>query len=84
MSAREIEDIAHKAAKKEGMKELNRDRVSPPLGLEIKIFMMSRLGIPANRIASRLKVNRLTAHLFPCSLLGCPSPILYGYFHSKI
>jgi hypothetical protein len=61
LSAREIEDIADKAAKQENLKELNRARVSPSLGLEAKIFMMSRWGIPANRIAEQLKVNRLTA-----------------------
>ena len=61
LSAREIEVIADKAAKKENLKELNRARVSPSLSLETRIFMMSRLGIPANRIAARLKANRLTA-----------------------
>jgi hypothetical protein len=61
LSAREIEDIADKAAKKESQTELNRARVSPSLSLEAKILMMSRFGIPANRIAARLKVNRLTA-----------------------
>jgi len=61
LSGREIEEIADKAAKKESRTELNRARVSPSLGLEAIIFMMSRWGIPANRIAERLKVNRLTA-----------------------
>ena len=61
LSAREIEDIADKAAKKENLKELNRARASPSLNRETKSFMMSRLSIPANRIAARLKVNRLTA-----------------------
>ena len=61
MSAREIEDIADKAAKREVLKELNRARVSPSLSLEAKIVLMSRLGIPVDRIAARLKVNRLTA-----------------------
>ncbi|GAF95706.1 unnamed protein product, partial [marine sediment metagenome] len=46
-----IEDIADKAAKKESQTELNRARVSPSLSLEAKIFMMSRLGIPCDRIA---------------------------------
>ena len=58
LSGREIEVIADKAARKENMKELNRARVSPSLSLEVRIFMMSRLGIPANRIAERLRVNR--------------------------
>ncbi len=61
LSSREIEEIADKAAKKDSQAELNRARVSPSLGFEAKIFMMSRFGIPANRIAARLKVNRLTA-----------------------
>jgi len=61
LSAGEIEGIADKAARKENLAELKRARVSPSLSLEAKIFMMSRLGIPAARIAERLKVNRLTA-----------------------
>jgi len=61
LSAREIEDIADKAAKKEGMRELNRARVSPSLSLKAKILILTRLGIPVKRIAARLKVNRLTA-----------------------
>ncbi len=54
LSGREIEEIAEKAAKKENLRELNRARVSPCPSLEAKIFMMSRLGISANRIAARL------------------------------
>ena len=61
LSAREIEDIADKAAKKESLRELNLARVSPSLSLETKILILSRLGIPVERIAARLKVNRLTA-----------------------
>ena len=61
LSAREIEDIADKAAKKESQTELNRARVSPSLSLEAKILILSRLGIPVERVAARLKVNRLTA-----------------------
>jgi len=61
LSSREIEEIADKAAKKKSRTELNRARVSPSLCLESKIFMMSRWGIPVNRIAAQLKVNRLTA-----------------------
>jgi len=60
MSAREIEDIDDKAAKKENLKELNRAHVSPSLSLEAKILVMSRFGIPVDRIAAQLKVNRLT------------------------
>jgi len=60
LSAREIEEIAGKAADKEIVLERNRDRISPSLNLKVKILLMSRLGIPADRIAVRLKVNRLT------------------------
>jgi len=61
LSAREIEDIADKAAKQESQAELNRARVSPSLSLETKILILTRLGIPVKRIAARLNVNRLTA-----------------------
>jgi len=60
LSAREIEEIADNAAKKEALIERNRPRRSPSLSLEVKIVLMSRLGIPADRIAARLKVNRKT------------------------
>ena len=60
LSAREIEEIAGKAADKEIVFERNRDRISLSLNLKVKILLMSRLGIPADRIAVRLKVNRLT------------------------
>ncbi len=55
LSAREIEDIANKAAKQESQAELNRARVRPSLSLEGKIIILSRLGIPVNRIAARPK-----------------------------
>jgi len=60
LSAREIEDIADKAAKRERQIELSRARVRPSLSLEAKIVLMNRLGIPVDRIATRLKVNRKT------------------------
>jgi len=60
LSAREIEEIADNAAKKEALIERNRPRRSPSLSLEAKFVLMSRLGIPADRIAARLKVNRKT------------------------
>jgi len=60
LSARDIEDIADKAAKRESQSNLNRARVSPSLSLEAKIVLMNRLGIPVDRIAARLKVNRKT------------------------
>ncbi len=61
LSAREIKDIAEKAAKKESLTELNRARVSPSSSQETVIHMMSRLGIPVERIAALLKINRKTA-----------------------
>jgi len=60
LSAREIEEVASKAANKEIVHERNRRRISPSLNPDVKILLMSRLGIPAERIAARLKVNRLT------------------------
>jgi hypothetical protein len=62
LNAREIEEIADKAAKKEALIERNRPRRSPSLSLEAKILLMNRLGIPVDRIAARLKVNRKTAY----------------------
>ena len=61
LSAREIKDIAEKAAKKESLAELNRPRVSPSSSQETVIHTMSRLGIPVERLAARLKINRKTA-----------------------
>jgi len=60
LSAREIEEIADKAAKKEALIEANRPRRRPSLSLEVKIVLMNRLGIPVDRIAARLKVNQKT------------------------
>ncbi len=60
LSAREIEEIARKAANEEILHERNRPRISPSLNLDVKIVLMGRLGIPSDRIAARLKVNRLT------------------------
>ncbi len=61
LSAREIEGIAEKAARKESLTELNRARVSPSFCLEKVILMMSQLGIPVESIVARLKINRKTA-----------------------
>jgi len=60
VSAREIEEIANKAANKEIMHERNRPRISPSLNLKVKIFLLSRLGIPIHRVVPRLKINRKT------------------------
>jgi len=61
LSAREIRDIGEKAAKKERLTDLSRARVSPSSSQETVVHMMSRLGIPVERIAARLKINRKTA-----------------------
>ena len=61
LSGREIKGIAEKAAKKEMLTELKRSRVSPPASQETVILLMSRLGIPGEKTAARLKVNRKTA-----------------------
>jgi len=60
MSVSETEEFANKAAKKEALIERNRPHISPSVSLEVKILLMSRLGIPVDRIAARLKVNRKT------------------------
>jgi hypothetical protein len=60
LSSREIRSIAEKAAKKEGLTELNRHRASPISGRETGILMLSRLGVPIDRITARLKINRKT------------------------
>ena len=61
LSAREIEEIAEKAAKKESLKELNRALINPSFSREAKNLFMHRLGISVIRIASQLNVNRKTA-----------------------
>ncbi len=55
LSGREINGIAEKAAKKEGLTELNRHRVSPSLKSEPVIVTMNCLGIPEERIAALLR-----------------------------
>ena len=60
LSAREIEEIAKKAVREKSRIEQNQPRKNPRLALEVKILLMNRLGIPVNRIAMRLKVNRKT------------------------
>jgi hypothetical protein len=60
LSGREINGIAEKAAKKEGLTELNRHRVSPSLKSEPVIVTMNCLGIPEERIASLQKISRKT------------------------
>jgi hypothetical protein len=46
LSGREINGIAEKAAKKEGLIELNRHRVTPSFKSELVIVTMNCLGIP--------------------------------------
>jgi hypothetical protein len=60
LSGREINGIAEKAAKKEGLTELNRHRVSPSLKNEPVIDTMNCLGIPEEKVAALLKINRKT------------------------
>jgi len=60
MSGGEISGIAEKAAKKEGLTELNRQRVSPSLKSEPVIVTMNCLGIPEERVAALVKINRKT------------------------
>ena len=64
LSAREITDIAERAAHKEGLAELNRRRVGPASSQETVIHTMGRLGIPLERVAARLKINRKTARKY--------------------
>ena len=61
LSGREIRDIAEKAVKKKMLTELKRSRVSPPSNQEKIILMMSRLGVPVEKIAARFEINRKTA-----------------------
>jgi len=58
LSAREIEEIADKAIRKEIRAEQDRLRISPQLNTEVKIVLMSRLGIPIDQIAVKLKLLR--------------------------
>jgi DNA invertase Pin-like site-specific DNA recombinase len=58
LSGREIHGIAEKVAKKKGLTELNRHRVSPSLKSEPVIVTIIRLGIPEERVAALLKINR--------------------------
>jgi ParB/RepB/Spo0J family partition protein len=60
MSAAEIEKIAQKAIRKVSIDEHSRSRTSPSMELEIKIFLMYRLGILIHRIAALLGINRKT------------------------
>ena len=62
LSAREIEEIADKALKKEIQAEQDRLRISPRLNTEIKVFLMNRLGIPIDLIAVSLRLSRNTAY----------------------
>ena len=61
LSSREIKDIAERAAKKEGQADFNRARISSSAGREMGAFIMGRLGIPVERIAARLRIDRKTA-----------------------
>ena len=59
-SATEIEAIANKEIQKEVLAEQGRSRIMPHLSSEVKILLQDSLGIPDERIAERLKINRKT------------------------
>jgi len=59
-SATEIEAIANKEIQKEVLAEQGRSRVIPSLSSEMKILLLHSLGIPDERIAEKLKINRKT------------------------
>jgi len=63
-SAMEIEAIANKEIQKEALAEQGRSRVIPSLSSELKILVQDSLGIPDERIAERLKINRKTVTKF--------------------
>jgi len=64
LSAREIEEMADKAIRKEIRAEQDRSRVSPKLNTDVKTFLMGRLGIPIDQIAVKLNINRKTAYKY--------------------
>ncbi len=57
LSARDIQDIAEKAVKKEKLAEIGRNRVSPSSTSKTRVFMMNRLGIPIERMVARFEMN---------------------------
>jgi len=59
-SATEIEAIANKEIQKEALAEQSRSRIIPSLSSELKILLLDSLGIPDERIAEKLKINRKT------------------------
>ena len=59
-SATEIEAIANKEIQKQVLAEQAESRSMPALSSEVKILLQARLGIPEERIARRLKINRKT------------------------
>ena len=63
-SATEIEAIANKEIQKEVLAEQGRSRIMPHLSSEVKILLLDSLGIPDERIAERLKINRKTVTKF--------------------
>jgi len=60
----EIEAIANKEIQKETLAEQVRSRVIPSLSSQVKILFLDSLGIPDERIAERLKINRKTVTKF--------------------
>jgi DNA modification methylase len=59
-SATEIEAIANKEIQKRALAEQAESRSMSSLSAEAKVLLQARLGIPDERIAERLKINRKT------------------------
>ena len=64
MSAKEIKQIADNIIRKEIKNERNRQRENQDLNLIAKVLIMTRLGIPVDRIAKRLHIDRKTLYDF--------------------
>ncbi len=59
-SATEIEAIANREIPKRALAEQAESRSMSSLSAEAKVLLQDRLGIPVERIAERLKINRKT------------------------
>jgi ParB/RepB/Spo0J family partition protein len=87
MSAAEIEKIAQKAIRSVSKAEHSRSRTSPSMELEIKIFLLYRLGILVNRIATLLGINRKTVIKYsenPDLEQSIQSALSAGHSHQKV
>ena len=72
-SATEIEAIANKEIQKQALAEQAELRKTPSLSSEGKILLQHRLGIPDERKAKRLKINRKTVAKYCNRLIGLSS-----------